>query len=64
MHDERGEYLLTTSLRSRTWWRNLRSGAAVKLHLEGKERPAQAEAIEDAGGDFGSRPGRANQSFE
>ena len=49
MKDSRGEYLLTTSLRERTWWRNLRGGAAVTLQLQGKNMPAQAEAHEDEG---------------
>lgn len=38
--------LLNTSLRSRTWWRSLRGGAPVRLHLRGRARPAQAEAFD------------------
>jgi deazaflavin-dependent oxidoreductase (nitroreductase family) len=49
MKDSRGEYLLTTSTRERTWWRNLRGGAAVTLRLQGKDLPAQAEVLEDEG---------------
>jgi hypothetical protein len=47
MNDGQGEYLLTTSLRNRTWWRNLRGGAPVTLRLRGRDVPARAEAIED-----------------
>ena len=39
--------LLNTSLRKRTWWRNLRGGAEVKLQLRGKTRTALAEAYDD-----------------
>jgi len=42
-----GDVLLTTSLSKRTWWRNLRGGAAVNLRLRGKELPARAEVFED-----------------
>jgi deazaflavin-dependent oxidoreductase (nitroreductase family) len=45
--DAQGEYLLTTSYRQRTWWRNLRGGAPVTLCLHGKDRSATAVAIED-----------------
>ena len=38
--------LLSTSLRSRTWWRNLRGGATVALHLKGRSRKAFGEAME------------------
>ncbi|MBN1146119.1 MAG: nitroreductase family deazaflavin-dependent oxidoreductase [Anaerolineales bacterium] len=47
MTDERGEFLATTSQKERLWWRNLRGGAAVRVRLQGQERPASAEAIED-----------------
>jgi hypothetical protein len=47
MSDEGGEYLLTTSYRRRTWWRNLRGVAPVSLHLQGRDLPARAEAFED-----------------
>jgi len=47
MQDDEGEYLLTTSTRERTWWRNLRGGASVTLRLQGKDLPTRAEAIED-----------------
>lgn len=39
--------LYTNSYRDRVWWRNLRGGAEVTLHLRGEEVPAQAEVIED-----------------
>jgi deazaflavin-dependent oxidoreductase (nitroreductase family) len=45
-----GETLLTTSLRSRTWWRNLRGGAAVRVWLEGRELAGRATALEDEAG--------------
>jgi hypothetical protein len=39
--------LLTVSFKRRTWWRNLRGGAAVTLFLQGKMVPAQAKVMED-----------------
>jgi deazaflavin-dependent oxidoreductase (nitroreductase family) len=39
--------IYTTSYRERVWWRNLRDGAEVTLHLKGEEVPARAETIED-----------------
>ena len=43
-----GDALHVISVRSRTWWRNLRGeGAAVTLRLQGKERQAWGRAIED-----------------
>ena len=42
-----GDVLLTTSLSTRTWWRNLRGGAGVTLRLRGKDLPARAEVFED-----------------
>ena len=47
MQDENGTYLLTTSLRSRNWWRNLRGGAPVSVDLQGKSIQAQAVVFED-----------------
>ena len=35
-----------TSLRDRTWWRNLRGGAAATLLIGGKPLPVQCEVIE------------------
>lgn len=40
--------LLATSLRSRTWWRNLRDGASVMLRLQGRNRRAMGKAYEDS----------------
>jgi deazaflavin-dependent oxidoreductase (nitroreductase family) len=45
-----GDALLTISFRHRTWWRNLRAGADVKLRLRGKDVAAHAEVIEDDSG--------------
>lgn len=39
--------LCTISTRDRVWWRNLRSGADVRLRLRGKDVPASARAILD-----------------
>jgi deazaflavin-dependent oxidoreductase (nitroreductase family) len=47
---EEENLLWTTSLRKRTWWRNLRGGAPVTLRLRGKKRTATGEAIEDEAG--------------
>jgi hypothetical protein len=42
-----GDTLLTTSYKSRTWWRNLRGGAFVSIYLQGKDVNGQAKVIED-----------------
>jgi deazaflavin-dependent oxidoreductase (nitroreductase family) len=42
-----GDRLLTSSYRSRTWWRNLRGVAPVSLRLQGREIQASGEALED-----------------
>ena len=42
-----GEALNVMSYRQRTWWRNLRGGAAVTLHLQGRDVPGQATLFED-----------------
>jgi deazaflavin-dependent oxidoreductase (nitroreductase family) len=47
MKDNQGEFLGTTSLRERTWWRNLRGGAQVTVRVRGKNLKATAQAIED-----------------
>ena len=47
MKDERGDFLATTSQKERVWWRNLRGGAPVRVLIQGQERSASAEAIED-----------------
>jgi deazaflavin-dependent oxidoreductase (nitroreductase family) len=43
-----GADVLVTSYRRRTWWRNLRGGAAVRLRLRGHEVAATGTAFEDA----------------
>lgn len=43
-----GDRLTIVSLRQRTWWRNLRSGAEVGLHLRGAARVGWAVVAEDA----------------
>ncbi len=45
-----GETLLTTSYRERSWWRNLRGGAPVTVHVQGKDLTGRGEVIEDAAG--------------
>ncbi|GAB4482762.1 MAG: nitroreductase/quinone reductase family protein [Anaerolineae bacterium] len=42
--------LWITSARDRTWWRNLRGGAAVTVRLKGRDCPAHAVAFEDEAG--------------
>ena len=42
-----GEMLYTQSYRDRHWWRNLRNGATVNIHLQGKNYSAVAEVVED-----------------
>ncbi len=39
--------LLTTSFKTRVWWRNLRGGVPVTLRLAGKNVPAVAEVVEE-----------------
>jgi deazaflavin-dependent oxidoreductase (nitroreductase family) len=42
-----GVTFLTTSLRQRTWWRNLRGGVPVTIRVQGKDHTASANVIED-----------------
>jgi hypothetical protein len=42
-----GKTLAVISLRERTWWRNLRRGAEVGVHLQGQARRGQATLAED-----------------
>jgi deazaflavin-dependent oxidoreductase (nitroreductase family) len=42
-----GETLTIVSLQERTWWRNLRGGAEVGVHLQGKARRGHAAVVED-----------------
>jgi deazaflavin-dependent oxidoreductase (nitroreductase family) len=39
--------LLVTSLRARTWWRNLRGGAPVTVCLQGRDYSGEGKTIED-----------------
>jgi len=41
-----GDCLWVTSTRERTWWRNLRGGAALSVRLGGVERDARGEVFE------------------
>ncbi len=41
-----GDVLWIMSNRERTWWRNLRGGACVTMHLHGKDMEGFAEAVE------------------
>lgn len=41
-----GDTLKITSLRSRTWWRNLRQGAPLQVRLQGKDEPAVGRVFE------------------
>lgn len=42
-----GDTLWVTSQRKRTWWRNLRGGAPVRLVLRGQTCAGRAEALEE-----------------
>jgi deazaflavin-dependent oxidoreductase (nitroreductase family) len=44
-----GDTFFITSLRTHTWWRNLRGRALVELRVQGKDLRAYAEVVE--GGD-------------
>ena len=39
--------LLITSLRGRSWWKNLRRDAKISVHLQGKDLETQGEDISD-----------------
>jgi hypothetical protein len=41
-----GESRMIISLRSRTWWRNLRGGCVSQLRISGKQVPFQSEVVE------------------
>ena len=47
LQDQEGEFLATTSLRERVWWRNLRGGAQVTVRLQGQDFRATAEVVEE-----------------
>jgi len=42
-----GNVIFITSLRSRTWWRNLRGDAKISVQLQGKYLETYGEVIED-----------------
>lgn len=42
-----GDILYIVSLRTRTWWRNLRDFAPVSVRLQGKDMGASGDVIED-----------------
>jgi deazaflavin-dependent oxidoreductase (nitroreductase family) len=42
-----GETLTVISMRERTWWRNLRGGGEVGVHLQGQTRRGRAALAED-----------------
>jgi len=42
-----GKIIVITSLRSRSWWRNLRTDAKISVHLQGKDFETHGEVIED-----------------
>jgi len=41
------DILYITSLRNRTWWRNLRGGAPVKVRLAGRDMYVRGNLVED-----------------
>jgi deazaflavin-dependent oxidoreductase (nitroreductase family) len=42
-----GNVIFTTSLRGRSWWKNLRRDAKISVHLQGKDLETQGEVIEN-----------------
>lgn len=42
-----GDELLIVSSPDRTWWKNLRGGAAVKVHLQGRDLSGLGRVIEN-----------------
>ncbi len=42
-----GDVLYTTSFKNRSWWRNFRGGAPVRIVLQGKNLRAEGEVAED-----------------
>ncbi len=42
-----GNVIFITSLRSRTWWRNLRTEPKISIRMQGKEIETYGEVIED-----------------
>ncbi len=46
-YSQKGDVITIISRRFRTWWRNVRGGAQVTLHLHGKDVKGWAAVIED-----------------
>lgn len=44
---QEGDMLWVISNRERTWWRNLKGGVPVKLHLRGREKSGFGEVLLD-----------------
>lgn len=44
---QEGDTLWVISNRERTWWRNLKGGVPVKLHLRGREKSGFGEVLLD-----------------
>ena len=42
-----GDLFIAVSLKSRSWWRNLRGGQLAKLRLSGKQYAVRGEVVED-----------------
>ncbi|NIM94613.1 MAG: nitroreductase family deazaflavin-dependent oxidoreductase [Anaerolineales bacterium] len=42
-----GETIWINSLKTRTWWRNLRGGASISMMLEGVRTSGEAQVFED-----------------
>jgi hypothetical protein len=49
-YQREGDVFTTTSYRQRIWWRNLRGGTPVTLHVRGQDLPARSEVIENDAG--------------
>lgn len=47
---QQGECITVISRRNRTWWKNLRGGSAVTLHLHGKDVKGMGTVVEDEQG--------------
>jgi hypothetical protein len=45
-----GDWLYVISWRERTWWRNLRNGQGVELHLKGRDIKAVPQVMENEAG--------------
>jgi hypothetical protein len=61
-----GNGFMAVSLRSRTWWRNLRGGQPAELHMKGQTQKVRGEVVEERelvryslGAYFAQHPGMA-----